>query len=83
MDDHNKSNNDCNYQTRDTLILCHDIDIQSSNVDAFLIVEIFGVAPLWTGGRRVRHCFHWWHEYRSRDGFGMLNSLVHVSFLHQ
>ena len=22
MDDHNKSNNDCNYQTRNTLILC-------------------------------------------------------------
>ena len=28
---HNKSNNDCNYQTRNTLILCHNIDIQSSN----------------------------------------------------
>ena len=32
MDDHNKSNNDCNYQTWNTLILCHNIDIQSSNV---------------------------------------------------
>ena len=31
MDDHDKSNNDCNYQTRNTLILCHNIDIQSSN----------------------------------------------------
>ena len=31
MDDHNKSNNDCNYQTWNTLILCHNIDIQSSN----------------------------------------------------
>ena len=29
--DHNKSNNDCNYQTWNTLILCHNIDIQSSN----------------------------------------------------
>ena len=25
MDDHNKSNNDCNYQTRNTLILCHNM----------------------------------------------------------
>ena len=31
MDDHNKSNNDCNCQTWNTLILCHNIDIQSSN----------------------------------------------------
>ena len=31
LDDHNKSNNDGNYQTRNTLILCHNIDIQSSN----------------------------------------------------
>ena len=31
MDDHNKSNNDCNYQTWNTLILSHNIDIQSSN----------------------------------------------------
>ena len=31
MDDHNKSNNDCNYQTWNTLILYHNIDIQSSN----------------------------------------------------
>ena len=33
MDDHNKSNNDCNYQTWNTLILCHNIDIQSSNLE--------------------------------------------------
>ena len=45
MDDHNKSNNDCNYQTRNTLILCHNIDIQSSNppVWALLIKYTPGV----------------------------------------
>ena len=37
MDDHNKSNNDCNYQTRNTLILCHNINIQSSMWHGFLL----------------------------------------------
>ena len=36
MDDHNKSNNDCNYQTRNTLILCHNID---RNIDQWNKIE--------------------------------------------
>ena len=47
MDDHNKSNNDCNYQTWNTLILCHNIDIQSSNPPLWQLLYFAGKIDLY------------------------------------
>ena len=62
MDDHNKSNNDCNYQTWNTLIQSRNIDIQSSNPPrkkcfnvTFLhiwFLELAALAELWCTNKK-------------------------------